>query len=85
MSALPAEVAIFAAAVADWRVRTPAPQKMKKKMKKTGDSGATLDLIQNPDILAQVAQHKTRRPKLVIGLRAVLLSPFKQPRIWSVP
>ncbi len=81
MSALPAEVAIFAAAVADWRVRTPAPQKMKK----TGDTGATLDLIQNPDILAQVAQHKTRRPKLVIGLRAVLLFPFKQPRIWSVP
>ena len=56
MSALPAEVAIFAAAVADWRVRTPAVQKMKK----TGDTGATLDLIQNPDILAQVAQHKTR-------------------------
>ncbi len=42
MSALPAEVAIFAAAVADWRVRTPAPQKMKKKKKNWGfgrDSG----------------------------------------------
>ena len=62
MSALPAEVAIFAAAVADWRVRTPAAQKMKKKIKKTGDTGATLDLIQNPDILAQVAQHKNPSP-----------------------
>ena len=39
MSALPAEVAIFAAAVADWRVRNPAPQKMKKKMKKNWGYG----------------------------------------------
>ncbi len=80
MSALPAEVAIFAAAVADWRVRNPAVQKMKKKIKKTGDTGATLDLIQNPDILAQVAQHKTHRPKLVIGFAAETDSVIKNAR-----
>ena len=67
-AALPADVAIFAAAVADWRVaRRQATQKIKK------DAGATrrrLQLIENPDILATHRAAATKRPKLVIGFAA---------------
>jgi phosphopantothenoylcysteine decarboxylase/phosphopantothenate--cysteine ligase len=63
---LPADVAIFAAAVADWRVATAADQKIKK-----GGGGApTLSLIENPDILATVAHRQKDRPRLVIGFAA---------------
>jgi phosphopantothenoylcysteine decarboxylase/phosphopantothenate--cysteine ligase len=63
---LPADVAIFAAAVADWRVDEPQKQKIKKQV-----SGVLPDLkfSENPDILALVAQHE-KRPKLVIGFAA---------------
>jgi phosphopantothenoylcysteine decarboxylase/phosphopantothenate--cysteine ligase len=65
-AALPADVAIFAAAVGDWRTDATAPQKMKK-----ADGGAPkLKLVENPDILASVARAKTKRPKLVIGFAA---------------
>ena len=66
-AALPADVAIFAAAVADWRVSNAADQKVKKD-----GSGKMPDMsfAENPDILAQVAQMKTGRPKLVIGFAA---------------
>ena len=64
--ALPADVAVFAAAVADWRVAEPGAQKLKK-----GASGTPkLALVENPDILATVAQHKLKRPRLVIGFAA---------------
>jgi phosphopantothenoylcysteine decarboxylase/phosphopantothenate--cysteine ligase len=64
--ALPVDVAVFAAAVADWRVAEPGPQKLKK-----GASGTPkLALVENPDILATVARHKTQRPRLVIGFAA---------------
>ena len=65
--ALPADVAIFAAAVADWKVASAPTSKMKKD-----DSGKPpmLDLIENPDILASVSQRKTGRPHLVIGFAA---------------
>ena len=65
--ALPAEAAIFAAAVADWRVANAADQKMKKD-----GSGAApkLDFAQNPDILAQVAGMAAGRPRLVVGFAA---------------
>ena len=64
--ALPVDVAVFAAAVADWRVAAPGAQKLKK-----GASGASkLDLIENPDILAMVAHRKTLRPLLVVGFAA---------------
>jgi phosphopantothenoylcysteine decarboxylase/phosphopantothenate--cysteine ligase len=64
--ALPSDVAIFAAAVADWRVASAGEQKIKK-----GASGAPeLSLIENPDILATVAQRVRGRPKLVIGFAA---------------
>ena len=63
---LPADAAVFAAAVADWRVDKPQKQKIKKQV-----SGALLNLkfSENPDILALIAQHE-KRPKLVIGFAA---------------
>lgn len=66
-TALPAEAAIFAAAVADWRVANASLQKMKKDG--TGQAPA-LSFAENPDILATVAQMVTGRPKLVVGFAA---------------
>ena len=63
--ALPADMAIFAAAVADWRVAGAATAKIKK-----GKNGApTLRLVENPDILATIARHE-KRPALVVGFAA---------------
>jgi phosphopantothenoylcysteine decarboxylase / phosphopantothenate---cysteine ligase len=64
--ALPAEVGVFAAAVADWRVDKPTASKIKKH------DGATprLGLVENPDILASVAHKTSGRPPLVIGFAA---------------
>ncbi|HEX3859158.1 MAG TPA: phosphopantothenoylcysteine decarboxylase, partial [Pseudolabrys sp.] len=66
-NALPADVAIFAAAVADWRVAQEGAQKIKKS---PGHTTPELPLIENPDILATVAKRKSQRPKLVIGFAA---------------
>src|SRR5882672_5871174 len=57
--ALPADCAIFAAAVADWRVAEPGREKIKKAKGRT----PALSLIENPDILASVAQRKANRPR----------------------
>jgi phosphopantothenoylcysteine decarboxylase / phosphopantothenate---cysteine ligase len=65
--ALPVDVAIFTAAVSDWRVENASKQKIKKKQE---HATPTLSLTENPDILAAIAQHKTQRPKLVIGFAA---------------
>ena len=65
-AALPADVAIFAAAVADWRVAHAG----KQKMKKDGGGPPNLALTENPDILATVAKMKSKRPRLVIGFAA---------------
>jgi phosphopantothenoylcysteine decarboxylase/phosphopantothenate--cysteine ligase len=66
-AALPADVAVFAAAVADWRVAKPAAVKLKK----TASGGPpSLAFVQNPDILASIATAGPRRPKLVIGFAA---------------
>jgi len=65
-AALPADCAIFAAAVADWRVADPGSEKIKKTKGKT----PALALIENPDILATVAHRKAKRPTLVIGFAA---------------
>jgi phosphopantothenoylcysteine decarboxylase/phosphopantothenate--cysteine ligase len=66
-AALPADIAVCAAAVADWRVATPAAQKLKK----TGDAPApVLQLAPNPDILATLARHPRLRPRLVVGFAA---------------
>jgi phosphopantothenoylcysteine decarboxylase/phosphopantothenate--cysteine ligase len=64
-ASLPADVAVFAAAVADWRT-VNAPE---GKIKKTGKAPA-LDLVENPDILATIAKSKAERPRLVIGFAA---------------
>jgi phosphopantothenoylcysteine decarboxylase/phosphopantothenate--cysteine ligase len=65
-SALPADAAVFAAAVADWRVADPATQKTKK-----GAGGPpALHLVENPDILATVARMTDGRPPLVVGFAA---------------
>jgi len=65
--ALPVDVAIFAAAVADWRVANAGEQKIKKK---PGQAISDLSLVENPDILATIAKRKSQRPKLVIGFAA---------------
>jgi len=65
--ALPVDVAVFAAAVADWRVTEAGTQKIKKT---PGENARPLSLTQNPDILATIAQRKTQRPRLVIGFAA---------------
>jgi phosphopantothenoylcysteine decarboxylase/phosphopantothenate--cysteine ligase len=65
-AALPADIAVLSAAVADWRVDTVAGGKIKK-----GPGGPpTLALIENPDILAGVAAPGPNRPALVIGFAA---------------
>jgi phosphopantothenoylcysteine decarboxylase/phosphopantothenate--cysteine ligase len=64
--ALPADVAVFAAAVADWRPR----QASGGKIKKDGSGPPPLDLVENPDILATIAHRKSGRPRLVIGFAA---------------
>lgn len=66
MAALPADAAIFAAAVADWRVATEAKQKIKKLDGCLPD----LPLTENPDILATVGRLTDARPTLVIGFAA---------------
>jgi phosphopantothenoylcysteine decarboxylase / phosphopantothenate---cysteine ligase len=65
-AALPADAAVFAAAVADWRVAEPG----QRKWKKNGGAPPALALIENPDILASVARRNAKRPKLVIGFAA---------------
>lgn len=64
--ALPADCAIFAAAVADWRVADAGTRKIKKQ----GGQIPTLSLVENPDLLATVAKSTERRPRLVIGFAA---------------
>jgi phosphopantothenoylcysteine decarboxylase / phosphopantothenate---cysteine ligase len=65
-AALPVDVAIFAAAVADWRVAHQGEQKLKK----TSGGLPRLELVENPDILATIAKLPDRRPPLVIGFAA---------------
>ena len=64
-AALPADIAVCAAAVGDWRVAETAAQKMKK----TGAAPALL-LTENPDILARLSAAGPHRPKLVVGFAA---------------
>jgi phosphopantothenoylcysteine decarboxylase/phosphopantothenate--cysteine ligase len=65
-AALPADVFVAAAAVADWRVARMEEQKLKK-----GPSGApTLTLVENPDILATIGKSGKNRPRLVVGFAA---------------
>ncbi|MDE2475887.1 MAG: bifunctional phosphopantothenoylcysteine decarboxylase/phosphopantothenate--cysteine ligase CoaBC [Alphaproteobacteria bacterium] len=64
-AALPVDIAICAAAVADWHVEHPHTTKLKKP-----NAPPSLVLVENPDILAELSHHPTARPKLVIGFAA---------------
>jgi phosphopantothenoylcysteine decarboxylase/phosphopantothenate--cysteine ligase len=64
--ALPVDVAVCAAAVADWRVKSTANQKLKKE----GGSLPALELAENPDILATLSRSTRLRPTLVVGFAA---------------
>lgn len=66
-AALPADIAVFAAAVADWRVAAPGRGKIKKA---AGAAPPSLELIENPDILGTIAKRGAKRPALVIGFAA---------------
>lgn len=63
---LPADVAVFVAAVADWRIDNAAGEKIKKV---AGEGPPALQMVENPDILAGVGHH-AKRPYLVIGFAA---------------
>ncbi len=65
-AALPADVAIFAAAVADWRSESESASKIKKQPGHT----PTLKLTENPDILSSIAHRTSERPRLVVGFAA---------------
>jgi phosphopantothenoylcysteine decarboxylase/phosphopantothenate--cysteine ligase len=65
--ALPVDCAVFAAAVADWRIAEAAGEKIKKA---PGARAPALQLVENPDILSEVAHRKGGRPRLVIGFAA---------------
>ena len=65
-AALPADIAVCAAAVADWRVADAGAEKIKKD----GKDVPPLALVENPDILATLSRHPFRRPRLVIGFAA---------------
>ena len=65
-SSLPADAAVFTAAVADWKIKKTEQQKLKKQNGKL----PTFDLTENKDILASVSQLKRNRPKIVMGFAA---------------
>jgi phosphopantothenoylcysteine decarboxylase/phosphopantothenate--cysteine ligase len=64
-AALPADIAVCAAAVGDWRVATAA-----QKLKKDGGAPPALQLAENPDILAKLSAQGPLRPRLVVGFAA---------------
>ncbi len=65
-AALPVDAAVFAAAVADWRVSSASD----RKLKKTKDGLPELEFAENPDILHGISQMKQGRPTLVVGFAA---------------
>ncbi|MHA7884495.1 bifunctional phosphopantothenoylcysteine decarboxylase/phosphopantothenate--cysteine ligase CoaBC [Nitratireductor rhodophyticola] len=75
-AALPADAGVFVAAVADWRPAVETAEKIKKKQ---GEGAPTLELTENPDILAGVGHHE-KRPALVIGFAAETQDLFKNAR-----
>jgi phosphopantothenoylcysteine decarboxylase/phosphopantothenate--cysteine ligase len=63
---LPADAAVFVAAVADWRTANSAGEKIKKV---AGEGAPALQMVENPDILAGIGHH-AKRPRLVVGFAA---------------
>jgi phosphopantothenoylcysteine decarboxylase/phosphopantothenate--cysteine ligase len=66
LGALPADIAVMVAAVADWRVATPNAEKIKKQ---PGEGPPPLMLSENPDILKTIGHH-AKRPTVVVGFAA---------------
>ncbi|KUP90658.1 coenzyme A biosynthesis bifunctional protein CoaBC [Tritonibacter horizontis] len=66
LAALPVDAAVFAAAVADWRVISPTDQKLKKSKGGVPD----LKFAENPDILKRISNLEAGRPSLVVGFAA---------------
>ncbi|MDB4017412.1 bifunctional phosphopantothenoylcysteine decarboxylase/phosphopantothenate--cysteine ligase CoaBC [Amylibacter sp.] len=64
---MPCDIAIFSAAVSDWRVEKKNTNKIKKNQSK---DILKINFIENPDILKTISKMKTNRPKLVIGFAA---------------
>jgi phosphopantothenoylcysteine decarboxylase/phosphopantothenate--cysteine ligase len=67
LAELPADIAVFTAAVADWRPAQPAARKLKKE---AGKAPPELRLAATPDILSTVGHLAEKRPKLVVGFAA---------------
>jgi phosphopantothenoylcysteine decarboxylase/phosphopantothenate--cysteine ligase len=65
-NALPVDVAVFAAAVADWRPQRASQSKIKKQHGRP----PAIELVENPDILSTIAHRKSGRPRLVVGFAA---------------
>ncbi|MFN7038583.1 MAG: phosphopantothenoylcysteine decarboxylase [Alphaproteobacteria bacterium] len=66
LAALPVDIAIFTAAVCDWKIETQSTQKLKKE---TGIDHLNLKLVKNPDIL-KIVSNLQNRPKTVVGFAA---------------
>lgn len=73
---LPADAAVMVAAVADWRTENAADQKIKKQ---AGEGAPSLQMVENPDILAAIGHH-VLRPKLVVGFAAETQNVFENAR-----
>ena len=71
---LPADAAVFVAAVADWRTADAAGEKIKKV---AGEGPPALQMVENPDILAGVGHHR-KRPYLVVGFAAETAGPGRR-------
>lgn len=69
LSALPADVYIGAAAVADYTPRTVAAEKIKKTQQPGGGETLTVELVRTADVLAEIAAH-AQRPRVVVGFAA---------------
>ena len=65
-AAMPADVTVCAAAVADWRAKQVADRKMKKR---EGDDELTITLVRNPDIISTIG-HGDNRPEVLVGFAA---------------
>jgi phosphopantothenoylcysteine decarboxylase/phosphopantothenate--cysteine ligase len=65
-AALPADIFVATAAVADWRMAEAGASKIKK----SGNGAPKLNLVENPDILATIAHRNHARPKIVVGFAA---------------
>ncbi|MBT4203292.1 bifunctional phosphopantothenoylcysteine decarboxylase/phosphopantothenate--cysteine ligase CoaBC [Hyphomicrobiales bacterium] len=74
---MPTDIAIFAAAVGDWRVINYSTDKMKKN----GTGKNLLELEENPNILETISKNKEQRPKIVIGFAAETKDLIKEAKI----